>query len=525
VEERFRAITETASAAIISADRTGAFVSWNAGATAIFGYEADEVLGTPLSRLIPARYQEAHTQAFARWAATGHAHLIGMTVEWAGVRKDGSEFPLDLSLSLWSTTQGCYVTGSIRDLTARKRLEEQTRQQELQLIQANKMTALGTLVSGVAHEINNPNQLVLMNARMLADAWHDTLGILDAYQRERGDFLLAGLLYEEMRETLPALVQDMHDGALRIERIAQVITLEDIRAVLPLLGEQDVAVVVLDLTMPYLSGQTLLEHLTTDYPDFPVIVMTATNDLETAVQCMQAGAIDYLVKPVETNRLVASVRRALEVRALRAEVLSLKERLLTDAPPHREAFTEIITQSKAMHAIFRYVEVIARSPQPVLITGETGTGKELIARAIHRLAGGHGEFVAVNVAGLDDTMFSDTLFGHTKGAFTGADRPRQSHARTVVATNYDVIERVTAGLFRKDLDYRLRAHHIQIPPLRARREDLPLLINHFLGKATQAPHKPLPTPPLELYCLLQTYTFRGNVRELEAMLFDAVARH
>jgi PAS domain S-box-containing protein len=99
-EERFRAITETASAAIISADRTGAIVSWNAGATAIFDYEADEVLGTPLIRLIPARYQEAHTQAFARWAATGHAHLMGMTIEWAGVRKDGSEFPLELSLSL-----------------------------------------------------------------------------------------------------------------------------------------------------------------------------------------------------------------------------------------------------------------------------------------------------------------------------------------------------------------------------------------------------------------------------------------
>src|SRR5687768_12557047 len=211
---------------------------------------------------------------------------------------------------------------------------------------------------------------------------------------------------------------------LRSSGIAHIVTLEDIRAVSPLLVEQDVGVMVLDLTMPYLSGQVLLEHMTADYPDIPVIVMTATNDLETAVQCMQAGAIDYLVKPVEANRLVASVRRALEVRALRAEVLSLKERLLADAPPHCEAFAEIITQSKAMHAIFRYVEAIARSPQPVLITGETGTGKELIARAIHRLAGGHGEFVAVNVAGLDDTMFSDTLFGHTKGAFTGADRPR-----------------------------------------------------------------------------------------------------
>jgi two-component system, NtrC family, nitrogen regulation response regulator GlnG len=359
--------------------------------------------------------------------------------------------------------------------------------------------------------------------------------------------------------------------ALRASGITRVVTLEDSRAVLPLLAEQEVGVIVLDLTMPHLSGQVLLEHLTTDYPDVPVMVMTATNDLETAVQCMQAGAIDYLVKPVETNRLVASVRRALEVRALQAEVLSLKERLLTETPPHREAFAEIITQSKAMHAIFRYIEAIAHSPQPVLITGETGTGKELVARALHRLAGGRGEFVAVNVAGLDDTMFSDTLFGHTKGAFTGADqprdglitqatdgtlfldeigdlapasqvkllrllqdgtyyplgadRPRQSRARIVVATNYDIAQRVSAELFRKDLYYRLRAHHIQIPPLRARREDIPLLINHVLEKAAQALHKPTPTPPLALHRLLQTYAFPGNVRELEAMVFDAVARH
>jgi DNA-binding NtrC family response regulator len=358
---------------------------------------------------------------------------------------------------------------------------------------------------------------------------------------------------------------------LRAAGLPQVLTLEDSRSVIPLVAEQPVGVVVLDLTMPFLSGQELLAQLTADYPDLPVIVLTATHDLDTAVHCMQMGAIDYLVKPVDTNRLLASVRRALESRALQDEVLALKEHLLADTLQRREAFAAIITQSKAMAAIFRYVEAIAPSAQPVLITGETGTGKELIAQALHRLSARRGELIAVNVAGLDDTMFSDTLFGHTRGAFTGADRPRdglitsaaegtlfldeigdlptasqvkllrllqdgtyyplgadrprQSHARMVVATNHDVGQGVNAGTFRKDLYYRLRAHHLHVPPLRARLEDLPLLINHFVEKAAHALRKPPPTPPLALYRLLKTYPFPGNVRELEAMIVDAVARH
>src|SRR5262249_1719997 len=211
---------------------------------------------------------------------------------------------------------------------------------------------------------------------------------------------------------------------LRTAGMRPILTLDDSRLVLSQLAEDRIGVVVLDLTMPHLSGQVLLEQITAAYPDIPVIVMTATHDLETAVQCMQAGAMDYLVKPVDKHRLVSSVRRALELRALREEVFSLKERLLSDTPHQREVFAEMVTQNKTMHALFRYVEAIAQSPQPVLITGETGTGKELMARAVHRLGAPRGDFVAVNVAGLDDQVFSDTLFGHTRGAFTGADRPR-----------------------------------------------------------------------------------------------------
>src|SRR5262245_7400045 len=222
----------------------------------------------------------------------------------------------------------------------------------------------------------------------------------------------------------------------------------------------------------------------------------------------------------------------MELGMWRAEVLSLKDRLLTETPHQREAFAEIITQSQAMFAIFRYLEAIALSPQPVLITGETGTGKELVARALPRLSARPGALVAVNVAGLDDTMFSDTLFGHTRGAFTGADqtrdglltttaegtlfldeigdlsvasqvkllrllqdgtfyplgadRPRQSRARIVCATNADVAQRVSAGTFRKDLYYRLRTHHLHLPPLRARRGDLPLLAHPFVEEAARA---------------------------------------
>jgi DNA-binding NtrC family response regulator len=357
---------------------------------------------------------------------------------------------------------------------------------------------------------------------------------------------------------------------LRAAGLTPVLTLDDSRQVLPRLATDPIGVVVLDLTMPYLSGQTLLEQIATEYPTVHTIVMTATHDLETAVQCMQAGALDYLVKPVDKHRLVAAVQRALELGALRRQVDAPLEGRHEALTPH-PAFAEIVTQHPTMHALFRYVEAVARSPQPVLITGETGTGKELMARAVHRLAAPRGDFVAVNVAGLDDQVFSDTLFGHTRGAFTGADRPReglitraedgtlfldemgdlaalsqvkllrllqegtyyplgadrprQSRARVVVATNRDVVQDVQAGTFRKDLYYRLRAHHIQLPPLRARRDDLARLVPHCLAQAAAALHKPVPTPPLALYQLLQTYAFPGNVRELEAMVFDAVARH
>jgi two-component system, NtrC family, nitrogen regulation response regulator GlnG len=382
--------------------------------------------------------------------------------------------------------------------------------------------------------------------------------------------------YKSLSHCSVLLVDDeaqlLHSASLvlRTSGFPEVHSLDDSRAVMPLLATQTVDVVVLDLMMPYLSGRDLLEQIAAEYPDKAVIMMTATNDLQIAVQCMQAGACDYLVKPVDKACLVAAIRRAMELRVLRAEFLSIKDRLLTNSPHQPAAFADIVTQSPAMFAIFRYIEAIATSPQPVLIAGETGTGKELIAQVLHRLSGRPSQLVAVNVAGLDDTMFSDTLFGHAKGSFTGADRPReglvasagegtlfldeigdlamasqvkllrllqdgsyyplgadrprQNRARVVVATHCNVRRNVENGTFRKDLYFRLRTHHIQLPALRERLEDLPQLTSHFVEKAALALNKPAPSIPLALYQWLRNYLFPGNIRELEGMVFDAVAR-
>lgn len=220
-EERLRAITDSAKEAIVSADSAGNVVSWNAGASAIFGYGATEILNTPFARLIPERTRAAYEGASAAWAAGSESLLLKGTTESTGLQKDGKEFPIEVSMSTWSTQQDRYITAIVRDISERKRLEETARQQELQLIQANKMTALGTLVSSVAHEINNPNQLVLMNSRVLAEVWDDALGILDEYRERSGEFLLGGLPYAEMRQSVSMLTRDVHDGALRIERFVE----------------------------------------------------------------------------------------------------------------------------------------------------------------------------------------------------------------------------------------------------------------------------------------------------------------
>jgi DNA-binding NtrC family response regulator len=358
---------------------------------------------------------------------------------------------------------------------------------------------------------------------------------------------------------------------LRMGGVENVICCEDPRAVPGILKSESVGVVLLDLLMPGISGQDLLRMIAQEYPGVPVIVVTSAQELDTAVACMRDGAFDYLVKPVERSRLLSSVQRAMELSEWRRAYAVLSERMLSDRLEQPEAFAPIVTASACMRAVFQCVEAAARTSKPVLITGETGVGKEMIAQALHQASGRKGRFVAVNVAGLDAELLSDDLFGHRKGAFTGAEAARagmieeavggtlfldeigdlsgaaqikllrliQEHeyyplgsstpvatdARIVTATHQDLDTLQAEGRFRKDLYYRLKCHHIHVPPLRERLDDVPLLVQHFLVLAADALDKPVPTAPRELYDLLASHTFPGNVRELESMVFDAVSKH
>jgi DNA-binding NtrC family response regulator len=348
-------------------------------------------------------------------------------------------------------------------------------------------------------------------------------------------------------------------------------TLDDSRNLMPLLAKEEADVVVLDLQMPHLSGKELLNDIILTYPHIQVIIVTGANELETAIDCIKAGAFDYMVKPIEASRFVTSVRKAMEVRSMRREIDLLRRSLLEGNPANKEVFAEMRSRNQKMKAIFSYLEAIAPSDQPVLITGETGVGKELVARAIHKLSGRKGAFIAVNSAGLDDQMFADTLFGHRKGAFTGAeqardgmitraaggtlfldeigemtpasqvkllrllqegeyfplgsDLPAVNTARVVVATNRDLSADIGAGSFRRDLYYRLCSHRVHIPPLRERAEDIPLLIECFLREAAMTLNKEVPDSPPGVAAYLSSYGFPGNIRELRAMIFDAMTRH
>jgi DNA-binding NtrC family response regulator len=376
----------------------------------------------------------------------------------------------------------------------------------------------------------------------------------------------------------PILVVDDEKSALQSFEIAlyasgysNVITCEDSRHVMSLMDKKEFSLVLLDLVMPHIGGPDLLKMIKEKFPWIPIIIISAVSDGKSVIQCMRDGARDYLFKPVDKNELSNRVRSTLEFKDMEQENSRLREQILETKLKHPAKFSSILTQNPKMISIFKYCEAVAGSLNPILITGETGTGKELIAQAIHSLSMRSGEFVAVNVAAFDDPIFADSLFGHVRGAFTGADKPRKglveqanggtlfldeigdlslssqvkllrllqeqeyfpvgsdlpkkANVRVVTSTFRNLAALKKDGKFREDLYYRLVGHQVSLPPLRERLDDISLLLDYFLECEATDQGKAKPAYHPELNNLLRTYSFPGNVRELKAMACDAVSLH
>ncbi|HEY7374761.1 MAG TPA: sigma-54 dependent transcriptional regulator [Polyangia bacterium] len=319
-----------------------------------------------------------------------------------------------------------------------------------------------------------------------------------------------------------------------------------------------VQMVITDLKMPVLDGMALLKKLSVDYPDVPVVMITAHGSVENAVEAVKLGAFDYLEKPFEQEQIRQVVAKAMNTYTL------ARQNARPEEPSVRGRF-RLVGQSPAIMQIFAVVEKVANTPSTVLITGESGTGKELIARALHENSSRHGgPFIKINCAAIPKTLMESELFGYEKGAFTGAvgakpGRFELAHGgtlfldeigeipvemqvkllrvlqesefervgglrtikvdvRLVTATNRDLLQDIAAGQFREDLYYRLNVVPIHIPPLRERREDIPLLVDHFLAKFNDRLKKQIGSVSADAVSRMVSYHWPGNIRELENMM-------
>ncbi|TVR56466.1 MAG: sigma-54-dependent Fis family transcriptional regulator [Spirochaetaceae bacterium] len=339
---------------------------------------------------------------------------------------------------------------------------------------------------------------------------------------------------------------------------------EDGQEALEVLEREEIDLIITDLRMPRLSGEELLRRVVDSYPTLSVIVLTGHGTIETAVQAMRDGAYDFLTKPVNLDRLSILVKRALSTREL-----VLQHRALQEELDQRRQFANIIGKSAEMNRIFDLVKQVAPTRASILITGDSGVGKELIADAIHNLSGRKDKpFIKVHCAALTESLLESELFGHEKGAFTGAvarkrgrfelahtgtifldeigeinpsvqikilrvlqdkrfervggEQTMEVDVRLITATNKDLKQEIANGTFREDLYYRLNVVNIHIPPLRERKEDIPLLVAAFIKEFAKENAKPVEGIDPKARAALYNYSWPGNVRELRNCIESAV---
>ena len=340
----------------------------------------------------------------------------------------------------------------------------------------------------------------------------------------------------------------------------EVVTAANGREGYDLILSRPVDIVLTDVRMPEMDGMSLLRHLRQVAPETPVIMLTAFGSVETAVDAMKAGAVDYLIKPVQFDEVLLRIERAKE-----GVDRARERRVMTDQLAAENTFHNIVSEAKSMRVLFDQARKLSQVKSSVLILGESGTGKELFARAIHYNGITRDKpFIAVNCAAIPDTLIESELFGHRKGSFTSATRdktgyfeaanggtlfldeistlpknvqgallraleersvvpvgdtkPRPVDIRVIAATNQDLASEVRKGDFREDLYYRLDVVSLTLPPLRDRREDIPILAQHFLDKYTKEMNKAVHGLSNAAMRALLCHEWRGNVRELENVI-------
>ena len=343
----------------------------------------------------------------------------------------------------------------------------------------------------------------------------------------------------------------------------------DSRRVMDLVREYDFQLILLDLMMPHLSGMEVLQEIKEHSPQVECVIVSAIDDVTSAVKAMSLGASDYLVKPLNSDKLVALVNRTLEKHSVQHELQRLGSKKVFSNLKNPEAFADIIAEDEAMALIFHQVEAVAGTDYSVVISGESGTGKEMLARVIHQLSNrSDAPFYAVNMASFSKTIFEDEFFGHAKGAYTdagsdkmgffeaahggtlfldeiteldpslqgkllrvieerelyrlGSTEVRNVDVRIIAATNRDINEEIVRGAFRADLYYRINMYNIKVPPLRERQRDILPIARHFLKIHADINNKKIRSLSPELEQRLMQYSYPGNVRELENIIAAAV---
>ncbi|MBU1048345.1 MAG: sigma-54 dependent transcriptional regulator [Candidatus Omnitrophica bacterium] len=354
-----------------------------------------------------------------------------------------------------------------------------------------------------------------------------------------------------MRKTLSSILEE--EGFLPVQA-AQA------KEGLKILSKENISLVISDIKMPQMDGIQFLRQMRSKGYDIPVIFITAYGSFDSAVEALRLGAYDYITKPFEPETVIHTIQHALEHKKLTEENIYLKEEL-----QRKSGFEELIGDAGCMKKVYALIEKVAQSKVPVLLRGESGTGKELVARAIHKRSGRKDKnFVVINCGALPETLLESEIFGHEKGAFTGADKkklgifevgnegtifldeigdlslsvqmkllrflqseefirvggiaPIKVDVRIISATNKNLEKLIEEKKFRDDLYYRINTVSINIPPLRDRKDDIPLLIDHFLKKYSKEDNVPLKKVSTEVFRIICEYPWRGNVRELENLI-------